>query len=604
MECREDGMRSESEERAARWANRRKERTASSDGLRTRRLLFLAINAVTCAALLAVMLRILGVGGVLAIEWGMLGAFALTLPWLSIGLWNAVIGFVLDQRHGARAAFHVNPALCRVDPDVPLTCRVAIVMPLRNEDADAALARFQSVQRGLARTDCSDRFDFHVLSDTSRPEIAAREEASVAAWRAEATGARIFYRRRTENTGFKSGNIAEFVQRCGEEYDYFLPLDADSVMGPGIVVRLLRVMEATPDIGMLQSLVTGMRSDNFFTRAFQFGMRHGMRAFTLGSAWWQGDCGPNWGHNVLIRMQPFRAHCMLPTLPGRGPLSGVILSHDQIEAAMMRRAGYEVRVIAEESDSHEINPPSVVDFIHRELRWCNGNLQYFRLLALPRLEAATRTQLLLAILMYLSAPAWMAFILLGVVVAGRPGQFDGVPLEWGLGFFALLMTMNLAPKLMGLAQVLASDRRTASYGGRDRVIFGGIAEILLGAVIAPIVAFSLSLFVAGLFAGRRIGWEAQSRSRDGLRWSEAARVLWPQTLAGLGLALWIGWTAPWALAFGAPVLLSLSLAVPVAVLSTHPAGGRWSCATGLFDIPEDRHAAVFGPAPLPEPDPA
>lgn len=574
------------------------------NAVRGRRRVFLALNAATCLALIAAMVWLLSTGGILLLEWGMLAAFTLTLPWLSIGFWNGLIGFSLDLRHGERAAAHVNPALARARPDAPVTARTAIVMALRNEEAGAALARFRSVQRGLARTPWADRFDFHILSDTDSPETAAEEERLVAKWQAEAGGSAIRYRRREENSGFKSGNIAEFVHRCGGQYDFFLPLDADSVMGPEIILRMVRVMQASPEIGMLQSLVTGLPSATFFTRTFQFGMRHGMRAFTLGSAWWQADCGPNWGHNVLIRMEPFRAHCMLPVLPGRGPLSGPVMSHDQMEAALMRRAGHEVRVIAEESDSHEINPPSVVDFIRRELRWCNGNLQYVRLLGLPGLLPATRAQLLLAILMYVSAPAWMIFVLLSAGIAGQPGQFDGVPIEVGLGFFALLMGMNLAPKLMGLAQVLASDGRSEAYGGRDRVVLGGLAEILFGIVIAPVVAFALTLFVAGLTLGRRIGWDAQQRSRERLLWGEAARFLWPQTLAGLALSAWLGATAPWALAFGAPILLSFGLAIPVAVLSTHPAVGRWSRAVGLFDIPEDRRAAAIGVAPLPEPDPA
>lgn len=574
-----------------------------SSGVGSRRIVFLALNLLTMMLLLSGMVWMLSHGGILAVEWIMLAAFTLTLPWLAIGFWNGVIGFILDLRHKARAAEVVTPALARVSGQDPITTRTAIVMPLRNENPREAIGRFQAVQRGLAHTPHAAQFDFHVLSDTSDPEIAAAEEARVAAWRAEATGARIFYRRRSDNTGFKSGNIAEFVHRCRGEYDFFLPLDADSVMGPKIILRQVRVMQASPEIGMLQSLVTGLPSGTFFTRAFQFGMRHGMRAFTLGSAWWQADCGPNWGHNVLIRMEPFRKHCMLPELPGNGPLSGVILSHDQVEAALMRRAGYEIRVIAEESDSHEINPPSIVDFVRRELRWCNGNMQYFRLLGLPGLLPATRMQLLLAILMYVSAPAWMVFVLMSVALAGQPDQFDGVSIQVGVGFFAILMTMNLAPKLMGLAQVLTSDRRSIRYGGRERVAAGGIAEILFGIVVAPVVAFALTLFVAGLVLGRRIGWDAQQRSRDRLRWSEASRFLWPQTIAGVAMTAWLGYIAPWALAFGAPILLSLVFAIPVAVLSTHPVGGRWSCAMGLFDIPEDRRPVVLGRVPLPAADP-
>jgi membrane glycosyltransferase len=570
--------------------------------IRARRRFVLALNGLTVLGLLAAMVAILAHGGLMPLEVAMLTAYALTLPWLAIGFWNAVIGFVLDWRHGTAAATAVNPALARVTEQDPIRHRVAIVMALRNEDPQAAIARVQSLQQALARTSWGHRFHYHVLSDSDRPEIAEQEERRVAQWRMQAGGSRIHYRRRRENAGYKSGNIAEFVQSRGPEYEYFLPLDADSVMGPDIVLRMVRVMQASPEIGMLQSLVTGMPSATFFSRAFQFGMRHGMRSFTLGSAWWQADCGPNWGHNVLVRTAPFRESCMLPDLPGSGPFAGPVLSHDQMEAVLMRRAGYEIRVIAQESDSHEQNPPSLTDFIRRELRWCNGNLQYLRLIGLPGLKATSRIQLLLAILMYASPLAWMTFILLGAVLAGQPAQFEAMLVTPGLALFAGLMTLNLSPKLLGLAQAAGRAEEAARYGGRSRLIAGGAAEVLFGILLAPIIAAALTIFVLGLFFGRRIGWDVQQRQRERLEWGGAARVLWPQTLIGIALALWLAATAPWALAYAAPVLLSLAGAVPIAVLSTHPAAGRWTCAVGLFDIPEDRRPLRFALQSVFEPD--
>lgn len=278
----------------------------------------------------------------------------------------------------------------------------------------------------LAATPWARQFAFHILSDTDRPGIAAREERLVADWIRRAPAARIHYRRRSANAGFKAGNIGEFLDRCHGEHDLFIPLDADSVMGADAVLRLVRVMQASPEIGMLQGLVVGTPADSFFTRAFQFGMRHGMRAYTLGSAFWQGDCGPSWGHNMAIRTDPFHRHCRLDPQAPPGPLSGHILSHDQVEA-LMRRAGYQVRVLAAEDESFEDNPPSLPDFIIRELRWCNGNLQYLRLLGLPGLKPLSRVQLVLAILMYLSPAAWFAFLILGAGLAGQGAQFAGVP---------------------------------------------------------------------------------------------------------------------------------------------------------------------------------
>ncbi|GAW33753.1 glucans biosynthesis glucosyltransferase H [Roseovarius sp. A-2] len=556
-----------------------------------RRRLVLGLNATTVLGLFAVMVSFFAPSGISWSEAALLISFSLTLPWLSIGFWNSVLGLLLDLRYGARAATHVTPALSRVTGDEPLTARVAIVMPLRNEDPDASIDRLRRLEAEIAQSQWAGRFSYHVLSDTDAPGIALKEEARVAQWRAARPNARIQYRRRTENTGYKAGNIAEFLHSAGGESDFFLPLDADSEMGADTVFRLIRVMQASPGIGMLQSLVTGLPSRTLFTRAFQFGMRHGMRSFTLGSAWWQGDCGPNWGHNVLIRTAPFRSHCMLCELPGRGPLSGPILSHDQLEAVLIRRAGYEVRVMAEESQSFEENPPSLVDFIRRELRWMNGNLQYLRLLGMSGLKPVSRIQLVLAILMYVSAPAWMAFILIGAAMVAVPGQLNAVPPAHGLALFATIITLSLSPKIMGLAQVLARPERRAAYGGGARVAIGGLIEMAFSMLTAPIVALALTRFAIGLLFGQRIGWSAQQRSRDRLEWQEAARVLWPQTLIGLALGGWFAVFAPWAMIFGAPIVLSLACAIPIAVGSAMPGAGRWSRRIGLFDIPEDRAPA-------------
>ncbi|MEM6480231.1 MAG: glucans biosynthesis glucosyltransferase MdoH, partial [Pseudomonadota bacterium] len=462
------------------------------------------------------------------------------------------------------------------------------VMPLRNEEPEASLTRLRQLQLELARTPWAAHFDYHVLSDTDVATIALREEAGVAQWRRADPNVAIHYRRRTDNSGYKAGNVAEFLDRCGTDYDFFLPLDADSAMGADTVLRLVRVMQVSPEVGMLQTLVTGLPSKTFFTRAFQFGMRHGMRSYTLGSAWWLADCGPNWGHNILIRTKPFHAHCMLPILPGRGPLSGYILSHDQLEAALMRRAGFETRVLAEETDSREENPPSLTDFIRRELRWCNGNMQYIRLLGLPGLAPMSRVQLYLAIQMYLAAPAWMLFVGLGASLAAMPAQYEGAPLWIGLSLFGVVLALNLMPKFMGLLQVLASDAQSEAYGGRLRVIISGAAETLVSMLTAPIVAFGITRFVIGLLFNKRVGWDAQQRSRARLEWREAARVLWPQTIAGITLTAYLAVLVPWALIFGAPMLIAFSCAIPIAVLTTLPSVSGWSISTGLFDIPEDR----------------
>ena len=193
------------------------------------------------------------------------------------------------------------------------------------------------------------------------------------------------------------------------------------------IVRMVRIMEAAPKLGILQSLMVGTPSESAFARILQFGMRHGMRSFTMGSAWWQADCGPFWGHNALVRVKPFADHCDLPVLPGNPPLGGYVLSHDQVEAAMMRAADYEVRVMPVEAESWEDNPPTLLDFLKRDMRWCQGNMQYFQLLSLPNLKFTSQIQLVIATMGYISAAAWILMVTLGGVksVTGSPGElFD------------------------------------------------------------------------------------------------------------------------------------------------------------------------------------
>lgn len=560
---------------------------------RNRRIM-LTLASATALALLGGMGWLLSLNGWALIEVGMLAAFAVTLPVLCIGLWNAIVGIYLMQTRRDPAG-HVTPQLRRARTADPILVRTALIMPIRNESAEASVARFEAAEAELSHTPWAEFFDYHVLSDSNDPAIIAREEQAVAEWRSRAPNACIHYRRRTENSGFKAGNVAEFVRRCRDDYEFFLPFDADSVMGANAVLRLVRVMQASPEIGILQGLVVGTPSKVFFTRAFQFGMRHGMRAFTLGSAWWLGESGPYWGHNALIRMRAFHDHCLIGPIPGKGVLSGDIMSHDNVEAALMRRAGYECRVVAEEDESYEENPPSLPDFIKRELRWCNGNMQYFKLIGMPGLTAMSRMNLAFAILMYLSPVAWWAMILMGLSLPFTGSEATFVPAGPGLTFLAVILTVNFMPKLMGILQALLDPEMSRAYGGRLRLLAGVAVEMAISILMSPAVAFAVTLGALRIVLGRRMSWDAQQRERARLRWSEAARSLWPQAVAGVAMAAYLWVVAPGALWIAAPMLASLALAVPLAVIWSTPALGRLSVWSGLFRTPEDRDNAAKEP---------
>src|SRR5262245_11019135 len=325
-------------------------------------LVFLSVG-LTMAGLTWLAVIALSPGGFGAVDLVLAVLFAVTLPWYVIGFWNAAIGLLI-MRFARDPVAAVMPVAGRVRGDDPITASTAVLLCIRNEPPERVVRLLEPMMEGLAARGVGARFHVYVLSDTSEADTAAAEDARfaalAAAWRGQIA---LTYRRRTQNTGFKAGNIRDFCQRWGKDHDFAIMLDADSVMTVDLVLKLVRIMQIDPRLGIVQSLVIGMPSASAFARIFQFGMRLSMRSYTIGSAWWQGDCGPYWGHNAIVRIAPFVTHCQLPVLAEGALVKGHVLSHDQIEAVLMRRAGYGVRVLAGEGSSFEQNPPTLLEFI-------------------------------------------------------------------------------------------------------------------------------------------------------------------------------------------------------------------------------------------------
>ncbi|UUX49441.1 glucans biosynthesis glucosyltransferase MdoH [Nisaea acidiphila] len=565
--------------------------------LRGRRAVFAGLVAGTIVGLLSALAFVFARDGLTGIEITMVTVFALNTPWMVIGFWNAVIGFSL--LHFRRDWLkRVTDLEGLDDTHSPVTARTAIVMPVFNEDPALVIRNLRAVTDSLDATGKSDSFDIFLLSDTSDPAIAAEERALFENWRDGNTRPdRLHYRRREENSRQKVGNIEDFCERWGDGFEHMIVLDADSVMSGDAILRLVRLMRHNPKVGILQTLVTGMPASSGFARLFQFGMRHGMRSYTTGSAWWQGPDGPYWGHNAIIRIAAFRAHCRLPELPGTRPLGGEILSHDQVEAVFMRRGGYEVRVLPLEDGSYEENPTNLPDFLTRDLRWCQGNMQYLKLFRHPSLIRGVRpmgrVQLLLAIMMYTGAPFWFAFMGLGLVdlhlgatSTGHALPNAGLP-GFGLGLFVAVMTMTFAPKLLGVLDIALRKDARRSYGGLPRILAGTLCELIFSMLISPVAALAQTIFVVGLFFGKRIRWDAQQRDDRRVTLREAAAGLWPQTLLGAAFLTALVEIAPQVLPWAAPVICGLLLAVPVAAVTALPGLGRAMQRTRLCAIPEE-----------------
>ena len=550
-------------------------------------LFFLGVG-LTIAGLIWLAVIALSPGGFGLLDAVLVGMFAVTLPWYVIGFWNATIGLLI-MRFARDPVAVVTPVAGRVRGDEPITASTAILLCIRNEAPERAARLLEPMLEGLAARGVGERFHVYVLSDTSEAEIAAAERARFAALAAAWDGkVMLTYRLRSSNVGFKAGNIADFCQRWGNEHDFAVMLDADSVMTVDLLVKLVRMMQIDPRLGILQSLVIGMPSASAFARIFQFGMRLGMRSYTIGSAWWQGDCGPYWGHNAIVRIAPFVTHCELPVLAGGALVKGHVLSHDQVEAVLMRRAGYEVRVLAEEGSSFEQNPPTLVEFIRRDLRWCQGNMQYWHFLRMPGLRPVSRYQLVFALLMFLGSPAWIGLLLvgtLGVALAPTPADF----MRWGAGIalLVLVLAMWFAPNIATMIDVLTRPKLRYSFGGGIRFSASFVMTIIFVVLVAPIMWVSHTLFLARLLLGRTIEWGAQARDDHKVPWSLAARSFWPQSLIGLVPLLVLAIAAPSAIPYAFLIAGGPLLSIPLAVVTAAPALGRALIALGLDRLPEE-----------------
>jgi membrane glycosyltransferase len=548
-----------------------------------RRVLFGVLFAVTMAGMLALMAIALSANGFGIIDFAILALFAITLPWMVLGFWNAVIGLLI-MRFAVDPAAAVIPAAARIHGNEAVTSPTAIVMCIRNEVPDRTIRNLEPMMAGLAASGFAERFHIFVLSDTDNAEIAPHEEASYSAlasqWRGKIA---LTYRRREINTGYKAGNIRDFCARWGNDYEFAVTLDADSFMTAEAILRLVRIMQADPRLGILQGLVVGLPSTSAFARIFQFGMRLGMRSYTIGSAWWQGDCGPYWGHNAMLRLAPFTAHCELSLTEGSH-----ILSHDQIEAVLMCRAGYDVRVLPEDELGWEENPPTLIEFSRRDLRWCEGNMQYWRFLFLAGIKPVSRCQLAIAILMFIGSPAWMGMLILSTLslaVAEASGDF--IRPDAGIVLLVLVLVMWFSPIIATALDTLLRPDLRRNFGGAVRFSANVVTGIIFSILLCPIMWFGHTIFLTGLLFGREIGWIGQTRDDHAVPFALALRNLWPHTLLGWSVIGMLAMTHPAAIPYALFLAAGPALAIPLAVISAHPAVGRMMARTGIGRLPEE-----------------
>lgn len=568
-------------------------------GAGARRWLFLGLVAATAGSAIATMAHLLGSDGFTGLELLILVSFSLTFLWITVAFWTSTAGLALVALR--RDPLSLRRAPSTVPGDAPITTRTALVMPVHNEDPNRVMAGLAAMLRSLERTGAGDRFHTYLLSDTTDPVIARRERAAWAALRDEFAGtARIYYRRRARNTGRKPGNITDFCRRWGGYYDFMVVLDADSIMEGSTLLALVRIMQDNPDAGLVQTLPAPVHQDTLFGRMLQFGRWLYGPMVAAGLSFWQTDASHYWGHNAIVRMKPFLDHCGLASLPGDPPMGGDILSHDFVEGALLRRAGWKVFLLPWTGGSYEGVPGNILDYAKRDRRWTQGNLQHLRLIPAPGLHYASRLQFLFGAMSYLASPIWLVMLLACTAYAVLPGSalVAGVagasPAggEWPMreaGFviplLVLVVVVLFLPKILALA--LFAARHPRRFGGVRRLLASGLAEMIGAVVIAPIMMMYHSQFVVSVLRGRDAGWQPQVRTRGAVPWREAWRRTAVVTVVGITWSALAFIHGPWLVLWLSPILAGMVLAAPLVRWTSDRGAGVWARSHGLFLVPPE-----------------
>ena len=527
------------------------------------------------------MIDIVGARGWTPLEVTEVGLFGILFANLAFGFTQAFLGFLVLAE--GREPLKITNTL---DEKTPLAS-TAVVMPVYNEDAETVFGNVRALYESIQRRQELDSYDFYILSDSTDPAKAVEEELAWSDICRQTNGfGKIHYRRRKLPVNRKSGNIADFCRRWGHRHRYMVVLDADSLMTGTAVSSLVRLMETNPRAGIIQTMPRLAKADTLFGRIQQFASRVYSPIFAAGLNFWQQGAGNYWGHNAIIRVSPFLASCALPGLPGKEPLGGRVLSHDFVEAALMQNAGWEVWFAYDLDGSYEGLPPNLSEYVKRDRRWCQGNLQHMWFLLAQNIRAISRIHLVQGILAYASAPLLVLFVLLGALQAGidhlheKVGTFSAA--SAGV-LFLMTLILLFGPKALSLLHLFARPKEVASFGGPIRVLVSAILETLFSILTAPVLVWFHTRFVLRNIAGQTVTWHTQTRDvGNGPRWTEIVLEYWPLPIAGVGLGALAWWIAPSYLAWLSPMLIGLLLAIPAAQFS-----GRTNLFRSLFLTPEE-----------------
>jgi len=569
--------------------------------LNSRRFLFFSAIFVLTSLATWVLADLLWIEGITVMEGALLALFSILFAHISVGFCTALFGFTILNRGGDKHGVYKT-----VDwtGETPLAS-TAIILPVFNEDVSRIFEGLRVIYRSVQETGKLEHFDFFILSDSNRPNQWIEEEVAWLELCKQVGGfGRIFYRKRRQAINKKSGNVADFLRRWGRNYRYMIVLDADSIMTGRTLTQLVSMMEANPNAGIIQTAPRIVRGESLYARLQSFANGLYSPLFLAGLNYWQQHDGNYWGHNAIIRVQPFMEHCALPDLPGREPFGGRILSHDFVEAALMRKAGWAVWLVPELEGSYEEGPPTLIDSAKRDRRWCQGNLQHTWLLTARGFKPANRFHLLMGVMAYASSPLWMLFLLLSTIhvfslvtggqIPSRPEEYTSlfgwviqVPQALFLFFFTLLLLF--LPKIVSVVSALGRGEVAAHFGGRMSLILSATLEALTSCLLAPINMVFNTKFVLFTLLGQGVGWVTQQRnaSEDGTDWREAILTHGPMTLFGLVWGICSFILSPMFFWWLSPVIAGLVLSAPLSILLSKASVGQAARRIGLFRTPEE-----------------
>jgi membrane glycosyltransferase len=555
----------------------------------TRLALFGGTLALT-AWLAHEMYLVLAVGQLVTIEIVMLVLFVINIGWISFGAISTLIGLLSTPKPRPRGTD-------------PLEHRVALLLPVYNEDTAQFVGTACATLRALADRGEGETFDLFVLSDTNQAEVWLAEEAMIAEARRDPFIAKhLFYRHRLRNRERKVGNISDWVERWGGGYEFFVVFDADSLMEAETIIELAHRIAADDDAGLVQTVPRLVNGKTVLARVQQFATRVYGPLLARGLRVWFGNAGNYWGHNAIIRTEAFASAAGLPILPGRKPFGGLVMSHDFVEAALLRRSGWSVIMADDLAGSYEQAPPNLIELVSRDRRWCQGNLQHLGLLRTAGLHPLSRLHLAMGAMSYLASPLWLLFLLTGMLLALHanlvpPNYF---PEGWSLFptwpqidarrammLFGLCMLVLYLPKLLGLIAFLGER---SSRGLRIRAVFGFLVENIVSALLAPVMMLTQTRSVIEILTGADSGWRSQSRDADRISWGDLWAFHSRHMLVGIVLGI-LAWLISWSLlAWMSPALTGMIVAIPLAAFVSSGAVGRWLRQHAkLLVIPEEVH---------------